>query len=413
MYSFCLRRGLREVWGYMWANWYSPQRWPLWARSTCPRLTRLRTTMTVENFWRQLKHNDLHHLVHPRIDQLVYILIHNVTPAYYRRMQTMSADFRLGRSTKLTTHQRYFKSEWRRLEKATVSGKTYETNVAQWICNCGRQKYSAYHICKHLVQAVNPPPISFWNHVHRRRTSPLYRHPALVPREAALAPTSYMDPDLGSITDGDDNLWSGNPSDLEDGSWRTGRLATSLPRNERAADVPAPTAGETSERPTGLSGTAASLASGSVPSPDDTSQPRAQDLRGDVSEDEDDIVDTNLAWLRVRIATHEAGLELLKKQLVLPSQDSKLFIARLKAQDFGRDMVDLTQDMLHVESTGRKRSTTWARPSDAPRKRRRLNNTLGYHRTSSSCAASSARESSPAAPSIPDLQVAGSDAEDC
>ncbi|KAI5892955.1 uncharacterized protein SCHCODRAFT_02729035, partial [Schizophyllum commune H4-8] len=287
------------------------------------------------------------------------------------------------------------------------------TNVAQWICNCGRQKYSAYHVCKHLVQAVNPPPISFWNHVHRRRTSPLYRHPALVSRETALVPTPYMDPDLGSITDGDDHLWSGNPSDLEDGSWRSGRLATSLPRNERVVDVSPPAAGEVSEKATEVDSATGSLASGPVLSPDDASQPQAQDLRGDVSEDEDDIVDTNLEWFRAQIATHEAGLELLKKQLVLPPSDSALFIARLKARDFGRDMVELTQDMFHVESTGRKRSTTWARAGDAPRKRRRLNNTLGYHRTSSSCAASSARGSSPAAPVIPDLQAADSDAEVC
>ncbi|KAL1744254.1 hypothetical protein HDZ31DRAFT_39137, partial [Schizophyllum fasciatum] len=82
MYQFCLARGLREVWGYMWTNWYQPKRWVLWARSTCARIPRLCTTMTVENFWKQLKHNHLHHLVHPRLDHLVYILIYHVTPAY-------------------------------------------------------------------------------------------------------------------------------------------------------------------------------------------------------------------------------------------------------------------------------------------------------------------------------------------
>ncbi|KAL1741819.1 hypothetical protein HDZ31DRAFT_17709, partial [Schizophyllum fasciatum] len=85
IYHFCSARGLREVWGYLWANWYSPRRWVLWARSADPRLTRLRTTMTVENFWKQLKHGHLHHLIHPRLDQLVYILVHRVTPAYYAR----------------------------------------------------------------------------------------------------------------------------------------------------------------------------------------------------------------------------------------------------------------------------------------------------------------------------------------
>ena len=65
MYQFCLQRGLREVWGYMWANWYSPKKWHLWARSTSDHLSRLRTTMSVENFWKQLKHDHLHYHVHP------------------------------------------------------------------------------------------------------------------------------------------------------------------------------------------------------------------------------------------------------------------------------------------------------------------------------------------------------------
>lgn len=34
MYEFCKKCGLREVWGYMWACWYSPKMWKIWARST-------------------------------------------------------------------------------------------------------------------------------------------------------------------------------------------------------------------------------------------------------------------------------------------------------------------------------------------------------------------------------------------
>ncbi|KAL1740347.1 hypothetical protein HDZ31DRAFT_85480 [Schizophyllum fasciatum] len=406
MYTFCYMRGLREVWGYLWANWYSLQRWPLWARSTSPRLTRLRTTMTVENFWRQLKHNDLHHLVHPRIDQLVHILIHSVTPAYYRRMQTMSADFRLGRSTKLTTHQKYFKVEWRRLSRATVSGKAYETDVRHWICNCGRQKYSAYHICKHLVQAVRPPPIAFWNHVHRRRTIPLYRHPALIPSTSDDT-AIFMDPESGCISDGDDNLWSGDPASLEDGGWRSGRLAAAHPPNERADDAPM--------RPT-CTGEGADTERTVIP-PVPDSHREASSLQGDASDDEADMVrdhsffiDSNVDWLREKLAVYERGINLLKRQLELPSEDTKLLFARLRARKFGSDMEELTKDMQHVESSGRKRSTTWARPGDSSRKRRRLNNTLGYHRTSSTPSGSSARSSSPAAGSVIDVDALDSDA---
>ncbi|KAG6822317.1 hypothetical protein H0H92_013823, partial [Tricholoma furcatifolium] len=85
MYQYCTHRNLPELWGYMWTSWYSPKMWILWARSTSPYLTRLRTTMNVENFWRQLKHDYLHNVTRPRLDQLVWILINRVTPSYLSR----------------------------------------------------------------------------------------------------------------------------------------------------------------------------------------------------------------------------------------------------------------------------------------------------------------------------------------
>ena len=101
MYNFCRVRGIREVWGYMWSSWYSPKMWCLWARSTSPRISRLRTTMAVENFWRQLKHNYLHNVAHPRLDHLVWILINRVTPAYLARSEILDNNFRLGRTRPL------------------------------------------------------------------------------------------------------------------------------------------------------------------------------------------------------------------------------------------------------------------------------------------------------------------------
>jgi hypothetical protein len=49
MYTFCVRNSLRELWAYLWANWYRPARWVLWARSTCAEIPRLKTTMIVES----------------------------------------------------------------------------------------------------------------------------------------------------------------------------------------------------------------------------------------------------------------------------------------------------------------------------------------------------------------------------
>jgi hypothetical protein len=223
MYQFCWQRGLREVWGYLWTSWYSSKAWKLWARSSSPRLSRLRTTMNVENFWRQIKHEFLHHLLHPRLDQLVWILISNVTPEYVRRGEVLEDTHRMGRSKPLTTYQKYFKRSWIALSKAAISDHQYNPNIIRWTCRCGQQKYDRHCLCKHLVQAVPLPPMKFWGQVYRRRTTPIYRHPALArtPESQPREEQAYVDPDNGCITDGDDHVWVGNPEVLKGGGgWR-------------------------------------------------------------------------------------------------------------------------------------------------------------------------------------------------
>ena len=49
--------------------------------------------MNVENFWRQLKHDFLHHILRPRLDQLVYILIYTV-PEYVLRAEVLKVTHR-------------------------------------------------------------------------------------------------------------------------------------------------------------------------------------------------------------------------------------------------------------------------------------------------------------------------------
>ena len=162
MYQFFYQRGLQEVWGYLWTSWYAPKVWKLWARSTSPYVSRLWTTMGTENFWRQLKHNYLHHTLRPRLDHLIWILINKVTPEYIARAEVLEDTYRLGRSKPLSTYQRYFKSAWKKLVEVPASGRKYITSIEEWSCNCGQQKYHPQHLCKHLVQAVLPPPMTFW-----------------------------------------------------------------------------------------------------------------------------------------------------------------------------------------------------------------------------------------------------------
>jgi hypothetical protein len=229
MYTFCYLRGLREVWGYLWTSWYSPKRWELWARSTSALISRLRTTMNVEAFWKVLRHNYLHDAARPRLDQLVWILIHEVTPTHFTQVLQLDDLVRAGRSRPLTTYQKYMKTKWKKLESQPVSNKEYDTSVPSWTCNCGSQKYDCHSLCKHLVQRVGTLPARFWQEIYRRRTVPIYRHPELV--DKALGTTksdsSASEDDSGTVTDGDDHLASNKKP------YHVGRVARSLRQSLR------------------------------------------------------------------------------------------------------------------------------------------------------------------------------------
>jgi hypothetical protein len=191
--------------------------------------------MNVENFWKQLKHGFLHNHLRPRLDQLIWILVTQVTPAYLARAQVLSDGHRLGRSKAPTHFQRQFKSAWLKLANLTLSvdaDKKYITRVDKWTCTCRSQKFHSCHLCKHLVDAVGTPSARFWTEVVRRRTLPLYRHPDLVPRGQEKA--AYIETD-GSITDGDDHAWSSNRKVLAGGGgWRELDFTTSSLLGKRA-----------------------------------------------------------------------------------------------------------------------------------------------------------------------------------
>jgi hypothetical protein len=112
--------------------------------------------MGTENFWKQLKHNHLHHMLQPHLDLCIWILITKVTPEYIARAEVLEDTHHLGRSKPLSTYQKYFKSSWRQLVDRSVSRNIYVIDVTMWMCNCGQHKYHSQHFWKHLVQSVQP-----------------------------------------------------------------------------------------------------------------------------------------------------------------------------------------------------------------------------------------------------------------
>ncbi|KAG6818800.1 hypothetical protein H0H93_001521 [Arthromyces matolae] len=332
IYDFCKRRGLREVWGYMWAGWYSPKMWALWARSTTPYLSRLRTTMNVENFWRQLKHDYLHHVARPRLDHLVWILIHKVTPAYVARAEILDDTYRMGRSKGLTTYQKYFKKSWKILLERTVSNKKYTTSIKDFTCTCGRQKFDAHLLCKHLVQLVGLPSSRFWTQVYRRRTIPFYRHPELKPKDQS---SSGKLEDIAQSSEVPAKRHHIDPEIID--------LTSSSPAPE-----PWPIEEEIDPR---------------------SSSPFAYD-----SQEEHE-----LDLYREKITQKAKAFQKAAEILLDPSfKPDKMMMKHIAEGKLGNDVVDWVHDIEHFEKTGRKRDTTWAFGKGKTEKRR-ARNTMGHH----------------------------------
>ncbi|KAJ7850525.1 hypothetical protein B0H14DRAFT_3664816 [Mycena olivaceomarginata] len=176
MYKFCFEHGLREVWAYLWENWYRPSRWKLWARSVHEQIPVLKTTMILENHWRRIKHDFLHHFHLPRCDFLAWILVVKLAPSYYRKLNSILTVS--GRYRELPAWRQDFKRMWKKLGKKPITLPS--TN--------------RFLLCKHIVQAIKPVPAVFFLEVRRQRTVPFWVHASLKPREDTAGDASSESP---------------------------------------------------------------------------------------------------------------------------------------------------------------------------------------------------------------------------
>ena len=76
MYNFCEARGMRDAWVYLYQRWYRESWFKRWARSTRVTIPIGKTTMMIESQWRILKRDFLINNPRPRLDLLVWIIIH-------------------------------------------------------------------------------------------------------------------------------------------------------------------------------------------------------------------------------------------------------------------------------------------------------------------------------------------------
>ncbi|PKK58461.1 hypothetical protein RhiirC2_703467 [Rhizophagus irregularis] len=131
MIEFCKENELLQLWVYLWREWYSKEKWNLWARAANKNISHIKTTMIVESHWRHIKHDHLYKFHKPRVDHLCFILVKKVISQQLYRIQLLQQ----GRYS--VPWRKEFKKEWKQHEKKTtqLNGK-YFTDSTKWICAC-------------------------------------------------------------------------------------------------------------------------------------------------------------------------------------------------------------------------------------------------------------------------------------
>ena len=219
MYQYCFENDLSQVWAYMWNRWYTPKQWSLWARSVSDSISRLKTTMVVENLWKHLKRRDLAQYNRPRLDLVTHLVISSVLPRVQLTIDSVLERRRIGRAKALTPWQTEFKRQWidmgrsdeerlvqkelairrsdlkgieraERLAQIAEEEKrnpgTHHTSIDKWTCSCPSYLTSRFLLCKHLVRQANISlsnkpctDLRFFSKLCRARHAPFYSIPGI------------------------------------------------------------------------------------------------------------------------------------------------------------------------------------------------------------------------------------------
>lgn len=213
MYRYCHDNQLSQPWAYLWNCWYQKDQYVLWARSAHTSIPRLKTTMIAESTFKQIKHIDLAHHNQPRLDHVIYIILHSFLPRLLDKMGIWLGTKRIGRPTSLAGWQKDFRRAWifmsksdeeqkvRRelaVRKSGLKGKAREERLAQiaedlervagayytsletWTCSCPAYLISRFLTCKHLVRAaelkigLKTKDLVFFRNLRRNHQVPYY-----------------------------------------------------------------------------------------------------------------------------------------------------------------------------------------------------------------------------------------------
>ncbi len=212
MYYWCRSRNYFRLWAYLWANWYQPSQWALWARSVNEKeIPVLKTTMIIESHWRKIKHDYLHRFNRPRIDLVIWVLLSRSIPDGLTRMQAL-----LQRNHRKATAcwRKDFKREWKkRIERSNPLEadhiQRYHTDPVRWTCGCPYFLTSRFLVCKHILSCYEPicDAVDFFRSIQRRRDSPFWTHQQLVllPRYRPTEAITNIQSDIVSSSETEDD----------------------------------------------------------------------------------------------------------------------------------------------------------------------------------------------------------------
>ncbi|KAI0995829.1 hypothetical protein K3495_g12352 [Podosphaera aphanis] len=184
LYAWCHSRNYFRLWAYLFVNWYAPEQWKLWARSSCATgIPVLKTTMIVESHWRKIKHDYLHRYNRPRVDLVVSILTSLVIPQAVDKMNAIRSK---NHRKAVAAWRKTFKKNWDDLLDSVVSQDLlkYHTNPIKWTCACPGFLLSRFLVCKHIrfcYEKISDRPKLF-SEIQRQRESPFWVHEQLTLR---------------------------------------------------------------------------------------------------------------------------------------------------------------------------------------------------------------------------------------
>ncbi|KAH8918633.1 hypothetical protein BT69DRAFT_1381236 [Atractiella rhizophila] len=199
MYSFCKKNGLVNCWRYLWSEWYRPGNWEMWALSAKEDfISVLRSTMIIEGHWSDVKGHELVHFNAPRLDFVGHSLITSVLPRALEKLIFLKSK---NRAQYNPPWRKNFKKTWIELSKRKIPSSTAASpNPTKMTCTCPSILLNRFRLCKHLVQSFRMPPDSFFNHVQRHTTIPIWtgRPNDLLP--AVMTIDSVEEDELGGLT---------------------------------------------------------------------------------------------------------------------------------------------------------------------------------------------------------------------